>query len=92
LSESGGEVKYIHPWIIVTSNKYSPLGRNIHSRAKISTPEQLAGQAQLHSASLDTEAWSAALADTAQSSKGEQCSPEQRTTKHTSVEVEWMIL
>ena len=28
------------PLDLVTSNKYSPLGRNIHSRAKISTPEQ----------------------------------------------------
>jgi hypothetical protein len=89
LSESGGEVKYIHPWIIVTSNKYSPLGRNIHSRAKISTPEQLAGQAQLHSASLDTEAWSAALADAAQSSKGEQCSPEQTGVQQSTQASKW---
>ena len=82
--------KNIYPWAKISApeQKYLPLSKNICPWAKISIPEQLAGQAQLHSASLDTEAWSAALADAAQqSSRGEQC-----TTKHASVEVEWMIL
>jgi len=51
-------------------------------QAKISTLSP-AGQAQLHSASLDTEAWSAAPLADAQWSKGEQCCPEWCcTTKH----------
>ena len=66
-------------WIRGWIQTYPPLGLGKQKYPPLSP----AGQAQLHSASLDTEAWSAAPLADAQSSKGEQCCPEWCcTTKH----------